>query len=49
MIAQPHSPDNVVTVKSLSGTRVDQVCIGSCTNSSYQSMKAVASVLKEQH
>jgi aconitate hydratase len=47
MIAQPHSPDNVVTVKSLSGTGVDQVCIGSCTNSSYQSMKAVASVLKE--
>lgn len=46
MIAQPHSPDNVVTVKSLSGTKVDQVCIGSCTNSSYQSMKAVASVLK---
>ncbi|MEW6108605.1 MAG: aconitate hydratase [Nitrospirota bacterium] len=46
MIAQPHSPDNVVTVKSLSGSKVDQVCIGSCTNSSYQSMKAVASVLK---
>lgn len=46
MIAQPHSPDNVVTIKSLSGTKVDQVCIGSCTNSSYQSMKAVASVLK---
>ncbi len=46
MIAQPHSPDNVVTVKSLSGTKVDQVCIGSCTNSSYQAMKSVASVLK---
>ena len=46
MIAQPHSPDNVVTVKSLAGTKVDQVCIGSCTNSSYQSMKAVASILK---
>lgn len=46
MIAQPHSPDNVVTVKSLAGTKADQVCIGSCTNSSYQSMKAVASVLK---
>ena len=46
MIAQPHSPDNVVTVKSLSGTKVDQVCIGSCTNSSYQTMKAVASILK---
>jgi aconitate hydratase len=46
MIAQPHSPDNVVTVKSLAGTKVDQVCIGSCTNSSYQAMKAVASVLQ---
>ncbi len=46
MIAQPHSPDNVVTVKSLSGTRVHQVSIGSCTNSSYQAMKSVASLLK---
>lgn len=46
MIAQPHSPDNVVTVRSLSGTRVDQVCIGSCTNSSYQAMKSVASILR---
>jgi aconitate hydratase len=46
MIAQPHSPDNVVTVKSLSGTKVDQVCIGSCTNSSYQTMKTVALILK---
>jgi len=46
MIAQPHSPDNVATVKSLAGTKVDQVCIGSCTNSSYQAMKTVASVLK---
>jgi aconitate hydratase len=46
MIAQPHSPDNVVTIKSLAGTRVNQVCIGSCTNSSYQAMKSVASILK---
>ena len=46
MIAQPHSPDNVVAAKSLAGTKVDQVCIGSCTNSSYQAMKTVASVLK---
>ncbi len=46
MIAQPHSPDNVVTVKSLKGTKVDQICIGSCTNSSYQAIKTVASVLK---
>lgn len=34
MIACPHSPDNVVPVASLAGTKVDQVCIGSCTNSS---------------
>jgi aconitate hydratase len=46
MIAQPHSPDNVTSVKSLLGTKVNQVCIGSCTNSSYQTMKAVASILK---
>lgn len=46
MIAQPHSPDNVVTVKSLAGMKVNQVCIGSCTNSSYQAMKSVASILK---
>ncbi|MDI6743954.1 MAG: aconitate hydratase [Thermodesulfovibrionales bacterium] len=46
MIAQPHSPDNAVTVKSLKGTKVDQVCIGSCTNSSYQSLKTVALILK---
>ena len=32
MIACPHSPDNVVPVASLAGTKVDQVCIGSCTN-----------------
>ncbi len=46
MIAQPHSPDNVVTVKSLTGMKVDQVCIGSCTNSSYQALKTVALILK---
>ena len=46
MIAQPHSPDNVVTVKSLAGMKVDQVCIGSCTNSSYQAMRTVASAFK---
>jgi aconitate hydratase len=46
MIARPHSPDNVVAVKSLAGTKVNQVCIGSCTNSSYQAMKSVASILR---
>ena len=46
MIACPHSPDNVVTVESLAGTKVDQVCIGSCTNSSLQDMLKVAAILK---
>ncbi len=46
MIACPHSPDNVVSVESLKGTKVDQVCIGSCTNSSLQDMLKVAAILK---
>lgn len=46
MIACPHSPDNVVTVESLKGTKVDQVCIGSCTNSSLLDMLKVAALLK---
>ena len=46
MIACPHSPDNVVTVESLHGTKVDQVCIGSCTNSSLQDMLKAAALLK---
>ncbi len=46
MIAKPHSPDNVVPVRTIAGTKVDQVCIGSCTNSSFQIMKTVASILR---
>lgn len=46
LIACPHSPDNVVTVASLVGTKVDQVCIGSCTNSSLYDMLKVAALLK---
>jgi len=46
MIAQPHSPDNVVAIKEIAGKKVNQVCIGSCTNSSYQAMKAVAAILR---
>ena len=46
LIACPHSPDNVVTVKSIAGTKVDQVCIGSCTNSSLLDMLKVAALLK---
>lgn len=46
LIACPHSPDNVVTVESLKRTKVDQVCIGSCTNSSLYDMLKVAALLK---
>ena len=46
LIACPHMPDNVVTVESLKGTRVDQVCIGSCTNSSLLDLLKVAALLK---
>ena len=46
LIACPHSPDNVVEVASLKGTKVDQVCIGSCTNSSLLDMLKVAALLK---
>ena len=46
LIACPHSPDNVVTVESLSSVKVDQVCIGSCTNSSLYDMLKVAVLLK---
>ena len=46
LIACPHSPDNIVTVESLKGTKVDQVCIGSCTNSSLFDMLKVAALLK---
>ncbi|MBS1242946.1 MAG: putative Aconitate hydratase [Nitrospirae bacterium] len=45
-MARPHSPDNVATVKELAGTKVDQVMIGSCTNSSYRDLMTVASLLK---
>ena len=46
MIACPHSPDNIVNVDTLKGTKVDQVCIGSCTNSSLYDMLKVAAMLK---
>jgi aconitate hydratase len=46
LIARPHSPDRVCPVREVEGLRVDQVAIGSCTNSSYQDLMAVASILK---
>ncbi len=47
MIAQPHSPDNVCKVSEIEGLHVDQVCIGSCTNSSYKDLMTVARIFKE--
>ncbi|HHT9155485.1 MAG TPA: aconitate hydratase [Candidatus Tripitaka sp. YC43] len=46
LIALPHSPDNVRTVKEVAGTRLRQICIGSCTNSSYSDLMVVAKILK---
>ena len=45
-MAKPHSPDIIATVKELAGTKVDQVMVGSCTNSSYRDLMLVASLLK---
>ena len=49
MAAAPHSPGNVVTVKSMRGTKVNQIMIGSCTNSSYRDIRTVAQILKGRH
>ena len=46
MVALPHMPDNVKTVAEAGPIRVDQVCIGSCINSSYLDMMRVARILK---
>lgn len=46
LIAMPHSPDNVAPVSQVAGTKVDQVAIGSCTNSSLADLTKVAALLK---
>lgn len=46
LAACPHSPDNVKSVSELAGMKIDQVCIGSCTNSSLADMLTVARILK---
>ncbi|MBR4295837.1 MAG: aconitate hydratase [Clostridia bacterium] len=46
LAACPHSPDNVKPVSELEGMAIDQVCIGSCTNSSMLDMLTVAAMLK---
>lgn len=48
MVAKPHSPDNVVKVSDCNLIKVDQVAIGSCTNSSYTDLMKVAKILKDK-
>lgn len=48
LVSLPSSPDNVRPVREVAGTPVAQVCIGSCTNSSYADLMAVAAILKGQ-
>jgi aconitate hydratase len=49
LVALPHSPDKVVPVSEISGQKLDQVCVGSCTNSSIRDMRVVAGILKGRH
>ncbi|MGV3025220.1 aconitate hydratase [Clostridium thermobutyricum] len=46
LAARPHSPDNVLEVSEIGKIKVDQVAIGSCTNSSYEDLMKVAKILK---
>jgi len=46
LLACPHSPDNIKTAEELSNVKVDQVCIGSCTNSSLADLLKVAAILR---
>jgi aconitate hydratase len=46
MAAQPHSPENVASVREIGDIEVQQVCMGSCTNSSYKDLATAARILK---
>ncbi len=46
LAAAPHSPDNIIPISELEGKKIDQVLIGSCTNSSYLDLMRVAAILK---
>ncbi len=48
LAACPHSPDNIKSATELAGMKIDQVCIGSCTNSSLMDMMKVAHILKDK-
>ena len=49
LMAAPHSPGNIVTVESMKGAKVNQILIGSCTNSSYRDIRTVALYLEGRH
>jgi len=49
LAACPHSPGNVKPVHELAGLKVEQVCIGSCTNSSLKDLRTAAAILKGRH
>ncbi len=46
MVARPSSPDNVCPISEVEGTKISQVCVGSCTNSSFRDLMTVATMLK---
>lgn len=46
LTARPHQPDNVIKIREIAGIKVNQVNVGSCTNSSYQALKSVAAFLR---
>jgi aconitate hydratase len=46
LVAKPHSPDNIDSIENVKDINVDQVCIGSCTNSSYEDLMVVSEILK---
>lgn len=48
MAACPHSPDNIKPIRDLEGTKITQVAIGSCTNSSYKDLVMAARILKDK-
>lgn len=48
MIAKPHNPDNVDEIANINGIKVNQVAIGSCTNSSYEDLTKAAAILKNK-
>ncbi len=49
LIAKPHSPGNVVTVREVAGLKVDQVIVGSSVNSSFRDLMVVARILEGRH